>query len=178
MDSLDLKYLALLGDAERHERSEADDMRLCFEVLALASAIDRACAARLAPHHLSEGKFVLLLLLRDAPDGIAPHELASRAGVTRATVTGLLDGLERDGFLVRHGDRDDRRRVSVRLLTERGGRSIAAGLFVEHGQWIASLFAGVEPSEREGVGALLRRVRGNLATATKDSPVMAAGDAQ
>ena len=87
MDSLDLKYLALLGDAERHERSEADDMRLCFEVLALASAIDRACAARLAPHRLSEGKFVLLLLLRDAPDGIAPHELASRAGVTRATVT-------------------------------------------------------------------------------------------
>ncbi|WP_294201584.1 MarR family transcriptional regulator [uncultured Sphingomonas sp.] len=166
----------MLGDAERHGRPEADDMRLCFEVLALASAIDRACAARLAPQRLSEGKFVLLLLLRDAPDGIAPHELASRAGVTRATVTGLLDGLERDGFLVRHDDRDDRRRVSVRLTEQ--GRTIAANLFVEHGQWIASLLAGVTPSERESVGALLRRVRDNLAMPAKDIPVMAIGDAQ
>lgn len=176
MDSLDLKYLALLGDAERHERPEAVDMRLCFEVLALASAIDRACAARLAPHRLSEGKFVLLLLLRDQPDGIAPHELATRAGVTRATVTGLLDGLERDGFLVRHGDCDDRRRVSVRL-TERG-RAIAVDLFVEHGQWIGSLFAGVEPSGRDVIGALLRRVRRNVAMSAKDGPMVAAGDPQ
>ncbi len=86
-----------------------DNMRLCFEVLALASAIDRACAARLAPYRLSEGKFVLLFLLRDLPEGLAPHELAERAGVTRATITGLLDGLERDGFLARHDDKEDRR---------------------------------------------------------------------
>jgi DNA-binding MarR family transcriptional regulator len=40
------------------------------------------------------------------PGGLAPHELAKRAGVTRATVTGLLDGLERDGFLSRHCDNE------------------------------------------------------------------------
>lgn len=75
-----------------------------------------------------------------------------------------------------HDDRDDRGRVSVRLTEQ--GRTIAAGLFVEHGQWIASLLVGVTPSERESVGALLRRVRDNLAMPAKDIRVMAIGDAQ
>ncbi len=174
MQSLDLKYLALLGEAQKHELSEAGDMRLCFEVLALASAIDRACAARLAPHRLSEGKFVLLLLLRDQPSGLAPHELASRAGVTRATVTGLLDGLERDGFLVRHHDREDRRRVSARLTET--GQTVASDLFLEHSRWIGSLFAGAAPAERELVGELLRRVRRNMDATEEDGPITAAGD--
>ncbi|WP_375244917.1 MarR family winged helix-turn-helix transcriptional regulator [Sphingomonas parapaucimobilis] len=174
MDSLDLKYLALLDEAHKHGLSGAGDMRLCFEVLALASAIDRACAARLAPHRLSEGRFVLLLLLRDQPSGLAPHELAARAGVTRATVTGLLDGLERDGFLVRHHDREDRRRVWARL-TEMG-QAVTTDLFLEHGKWIGSLFAGTAPAEREHIGELLRRVRRNMDMTAKDAPVIAAGD--
>lgn len=174
MESLDLKYLALLGEANKHGLPEADDMRLCFEVLALASAIDRACAARLAPHRLSEGKFVLLLLLRDKPSGLAPHELAARAGVTRATVTGLLDGLERDGFLVRHHDCEDRRRVWARL-TEKG-QDVATDLFFEHGKWIASLFAGTAPAEREHIGELVHRVRRNMDMATRDAPFLADGD--
>lgn len=174
METLDRKYLALLGEAHKHGLSEAGDMRLCFEVLALASAIDRACATRLAPHRLSEGRFVLLLLLRDQPSGLAPHELAARAGVTRATVTGLLDGLERDGFLVRHHDREDRRRVWARLTEN--GQVVATDLFLEHGKWIASLFAGTTPAEREHVGELLHRVRRNMDATEEDGPVMAAGD--
>ncbi|EAB6718188.1 MarR family transcriptional regulator, partial [Salmonella enterica subsp. enterica] len=58
MTILEQKHLALLDEAQRRGQPDTDNMRLCFEVLALASTIDRACAARLAPHGLSEGKFV------------------------------------------------------------------------------------------------------------------------
>ncbi len=170
---LERKHLALLDEARRRGQSGTGNMRLCFEVLALASAIDRACAARLAPHHLSEGKFVLLFLLRDLPDGLAPHELAERAGVTRATITGLLDGLERDGFLERHGDKEDRRKVSVRLTTK--GQTIALDLFNEHSQWIASLFADFDQNEREVLSGLLRRAWRNVEIPEKDSATIAAG---
>jgi DNA-binding MarR family transcriptional regulator len=174
MNMIEQKHLALLDEAQRRGHGETGSLRLCFEVLALASAIDLACAARLAPYRLSEGKFVLLFLLRDLPEGLAPHELAERAGVTRATITGLLDGLERDGFLARHGDKDDRRKVSVRLTLK--GQAVALDLFNEHTQWIASLFAGFAQHERDALSALLRQVWCNIEVPVKDSPAVAAGD--
>lgn len=168
------KHLALLDEAQRRGQPDTDNIRLCFEVLALASAIDRVCAVRLAPHRLSEGKFVLLFLLRDLPEGLAPHELAERAGVTRATITGLLDGLERDGFLVRHGDKEDRRKVSVRLTSK--GQAVALDLLNEHSQWIASLFAGLDQRERESLSGLLGQVRRNVEIPAKDSAAVPAGN--
>lgn len=159
MDMLEPKYRALLEEARRRELPGAEDMRACFELLALAGAIDRACAGRLAPHRLSEGKFVLLFLLHGQSAGLAPHELAGRAGVSRATVTGLLDGLERDDLIARSPHPDDRRKIVARL-TDRG-RVLAGSLFEEHARWIASLFAGMTPQERQVLDALVRRVRCN-----------------
>ena len=69
---------------------------------------------------LSEGRFILLLL-NAASDGLAPNELAERAGVSRATVTGLLDGLEREAMIERHINEDDRRALCIRL-TRKGKR--------------------------------------------------------
>lgn len=154
------KHLALLEEAERRAVADTDKMRACFEMLALAGAIDRDCATRLAPFRLSEGKFVLLFLLHDQPDGLSPHELAEKAGVTRATVTGLLDGLERDGFVARRAGLDDRRKIAV-VLTK-PGRKTARALLDEHSAWIASLFAGFTASERQTFHALLRRIWRNL----------------
>ena len=168
MESLEQKYLAMLAEAQQRGLADVDGLRLCFEILALTSAIDRSCASRLAPLHLSEGKFVLLFLLHDRPDGLAPNELAQRAGVTRATITGLLDGLARDGYLVRQGDQTDRRKLSVRLTDK--GQAMAGDLFAEHARWIGSLFQGFEQQERDTLGALLRRVGRNVAQADLDRP--------
>ena len=45
---------------------------------------------------LSEGKFKILMLLFDAKDhSLSPTELAKQSNVTKATITGLLDGLVR-----------------------------------------------------------------------------------
>ena len=157
---LEQKYTALLGDVQRRALgvdtpASIARLRLCFEVLGLASAIDGDCAARLGRHGLSEGKFVLLSLLRDVPDGLSPHELAERAGVTRGTITGLLDGMERDGFLARHADQFDRRKLLVRLSPK--GVAAAATLVDEHAQWIASLFADFTPAEMQLLSALLEK---------------------
>ena len=160
MIKLDQKYTALLGDVQRRASGpyitqSMARLRLCFEVLGLASAIDGDCAARLGRHGLSEGKFVLLSLLRDVPEGLSPHALAERAGVTRGTITGLLDGLERDGFLARHADPSDRRKLQVRLSAK--GEGAAATLVDEHAQWIASLFADFTPQDMQLLSALLEK---------------------
>lgn len=157
---LEQKYLALIQEAQRRKMPDVEGIRLCFQTLSLATAIDRDCAMLLAPHGLSEGRFVLLFLLDAAPDGLAPNILAERAGVTRATVTGLLDGLEREQLIERHADANDRRALCIRLT--RKGKRVARAVFGQHGRWIASLYGNLSAPERKQLAALLEKVAGNL----------------
>lgn len=126
----------------------------------LAAGIDRDCATLLAPHGLSEGRFVLLFLLDAALDGLAPNTLAEQAGVTRATVTGLLDGLERERLIERHADANDRRALCIRLTHK--GKRVAKTVFEQHGHWIASLYGNLTAPERKQLATLLEKVAGNL----------------
>lgn len=156
MEIIEQKHHALLGEMKRRNSPSSGELKTCFEILSLAAAIDRDCAHRLAPHKLSEGKFVLLFLLQNAPDGLSPHMLSDRAGVTRATITGLLDGLERDGFVKRHADLQDRRKLTIQLTPE--GAQLAQLLFDEHTTWIASLMSDLSPGEQQLLSTLLRRI--------------------
>jgi DNA-binding MarR family transcriptional regulator len=51
---------------------------------------------------------------------ISPSTLARRAGLHPATLTGILDRLERGGFINRERDSADRRAVLIRARRERG----------------------------------------------------------
>lgn len=161
MKKMDIKYQALLDEAQRRGLTGLNGLRTCMELLSTARAIDRDCAIRLGSHGLSEGRFVLLFLLRDRTDGLAPHVLADRAGVTRGTITGLLDGLERDGLVRRTADPEDRRRVRVMLTTS--GEAVTARAFQEHAGWIAGLIAGLSAEEQADLVRLLGKLRAGLA---------------
>lgn len=57
------------------------------------------------------------LVNRQGP--LSPSALARRAGLHPATMTGILDRLERGGWVVRERDPNDRRAVVVRARRER-----------------------------------------------------------
>lgn len=154
------KYLSLIQEAQRRGMPDVDGIRLCFQTLSLAADIDQNCAALLAPHGLSEGRFVLLFLLDAATEGLAPNALAERAGVTRATVTGLLDGLEREALVERHAHASDRRALCVRLT--RKGKRVANAVVEQHGRWIGGLFANLSTAERKQLAGLLDKVARTL----------------
>jgi DNA-binding MarR family transcriptional regulator len=61
----------------------------------------------------------LELIARHGPLG--PSALARRAGLHPATITGILDRLERGGWIARERDPADRRAVTVRALRDRLG---------------------------------------------------------
>jgi len=52
---------------------------------------------------------------------LSPSALARRAGLHPATVTGVLDRLERGGWVTRERDPSDRRAVVVNVRRDRGG---------------------------------------------------------
>jgi len=55
---------------------------------------------------------------------LSPSALAERASLHPATMTGILDRLERDGWVVRERDPSDRRAVRVRALRNRNAELV------------------------------------------------------
>ena len=108
----------------------------------------------------------LLWLGHDGP--LTMGELARRVAVTEKTVTGVVDRLERDGYLRRERDRLDRRIVRARA-TERGahlGRLIEDGM---HAQ-LVRLLGLLEPPERRAVQRIVGRLVLRLAAPQEKAP--------
>jgi DNA-binding MarR family transcriptional regulator len=53
--------------------------------------------------------------MREDSKTSTPSALADKAGVTRASMTGLIDGLEQNDLVARVYTKDDRRSVQVKL---------------------------------------------------------------
>lgn len=74
-----------------------------------------------AEHGLTPRRYLLLLLIKGAPDGSERStisELAERMQLERHTVTELVDRAERAGLIERERSSDDRRVVDLRLTAE------------------------------------------------------------
>lgn len=130
-------------------------------VLSTARRIDAACAALLSTHDLSEGRLAALLAVSAEP-GITPRTLSNRIEVTSATVTGLLDRLERDGLIARKPHANDRRTHT--LVTTAAGEQLIAALVPSYAQWLGTLAAGIDATEREGAAIVLATLQHNLTT--------------
>ena len=106
----------------------------------------------------------------DGRDALSPAELAERTGVTRATITGLVDTLERDGLVARTPNTDDRRMRAV-SLTPRGS-ALLREILPEHFRRMAWLMATLDEQERVTLVRLLGKVM-QRASEEEESPVRA-----
>ncbi|MFE9659868.1 MarR family transcriptional regulator [Streptomyces sp. NPDC005955] len=87
--------------------------------------------------------FAHVLESGDAP--VTAGDLADRANVTTGAVTGIINRLERGGFVTRQPDPDDRRRVRVAAVPAAAERVQA--VYGPYRARLASLFADYTPDE-------------------------------
>lgn len=129
----------------------------------LVGEMHEAGAACLARHGLGEGRStVLAWLLESLPEPLSHSQLADLLGVTKGSVTGLVDGLERDGFVKRE-DRGDDRRMRLISLTP-AGKALIEKALPEKFRESTELLARLTPAERDTLSALLHKVREGLPT--------------
>lgn len=104
---------------------------------------------------LTAAQFSLLVPLLDGEDR-SVRQLAEGAAVSSPTATRMLDGLERDGMVVRRPSRLDRRCVLV-ALTDAGRAALAAGRAAARTRRRA-IYDRLEPAERDDAERILRRL--------------------
>lgn len=151
---MDAKHTLLMSRIGESEPAE-----LVMTLLATARRIDAACAEILGRFDLSEGRFAVLLAVEKSP-GLSPAEVAAGVGVTRATVTGLVDGLSRSGLVSRRTDGADRRSLSLRLTP--AGKALLAELVPQYRTWLSVLVDGIAPTERAVATTVLTGLQRNL----------------
>jgi DNA-binding MarR family transcriptional regulator len=91
----------------------------------------------------------------DAHGPLSPTELARLAGLHPATMTGILDRLERGGWIVRERDPSDRRAVRVRAVHERYAELLR--LYSGLSRSMNRLLAGYSDSELATIADFMRR---------------------
>jgi DNA-binding MarR family transcriptional regulator len=102
--------------AQRYPEADVSAIATFLHLLRVASDFSVALDECLSRHGLLQGRWwVLILLMREDSKISLPSILAEKAGVSRATMTGLLDSLERDNLVQRIFDPTDRRCVSIKL---------------------------------------------------------------
>jgi DNA-binding MarR family transcriptional regulator len=104
----------------------------------------------------------LEILNRHGP--LSPTALARRAGLHPATMTGVLDRLERAGWVVRDRDPADRRAFTVRALRDRSGEVFR--LYAGMNSAMDGICADYSEAELELIASFLRRTTEAGHTAT------------
>jgi DNA-binding MarR family transcriptional regulator len=102
--------------AHRYPDADVTAISSFLYLLRVASDLSIALDNCLSQHDLLQGRWwVLILLMRESTLTSTPSMLAEKVGVTRATMTGLLDSLEQHGLIARMYIKQDRRSVQIQL---------------------------------------------------------------
>jgi DNA-binding MarR family transcriptional regulator len=109
--------------ADRYPDASAHATECAMNIVFTADLLLRRIATLLQPFDLSPASGLVLSLLADAESPLPPNKIAERLIITRATVTGLLDTLERRGYVERRIHHTDRRMLLVEATD--AGREVA-----------------------------------------------------
>lgn len=101
-------------------------------------------------------------------EGLTQSELAARLDLAPATVTKMLQRLEKAGFVERHTDAEDQR-VSRVYLTD-AGRAIQADVTAALGQLAQETFNDCTLEERVVLRRLMLQMRENLSRVANLAP--------
>lgn len=124
---------------------------------------------RLRPLGLSQGKWRTLIHLSQGGNKLTQKEIADRMGVEGATVAGLLNRLQEDGWIERRGSEDDRRCKIIHL--QRRSKAVLDKIFNTAHQLRHELIEDIPQRDLETCIRVLDQIRKKA-----EQPVNGAGN--
>jgi DNA-binding MarR family transcriptional regulator len=161
------KYETLLTYSKRYRSVNPGAMEAYLCLLRVASDVLDATEQYYSRHGTSQGRFTVLALLNRTPDEpLNPADLADRSGVTRATMTGLLQGLENEGLVKRTSCNNDKRMCWVELTSR--GRKYVDGILPGLFRRVTDLMGDLSDKERKNLLQALEKVSDRIHYLTEE----------
>jgi DNA-binding MarR family transcriptional regulator len=152
------RYECLQAAAARVPGTDPAICQLFLNILHTGDVVSRGEAEFLARHGLNQARLIVLVLLDNSENGrMRSSELAEHASVSRATITGLLDTMEKAGLVERHDDPRDRR-ASCITITSKGSARLheVQPLLI---RWTEKILSALSVRERGQLVALLQKTQ-------------------
>lgn len=170
-----------MWDAERQRRfgeficrvspgADPASVMLFGQILHANNQLVQAAERNLATVGLSWAKFRLLMNLQRQErhgegEGMQPSELSEMQGISRNTVSALINSLEEEELIEREIHGTDRRKFLIRL-TPKGRRTVRAKLDDEF-MLVSHCFDGLTPQERKAFLGYVAKLNRSLAAKAK-----------
>ncbi len=139
-------------------RSEADSktrLRLWIRLFRATRLIEGVARERLkSQFKVTLPRFDVMAALYRQPDGMLMSEISRYLMVSNGNVTGIVDRLVADGFVVRSQRNGDRRTSFISLT--RKGRAFFAEMAATHEKWIDELLSGISVRDAEQLSSKLK----------------------
>ena len=145
---------------KRYPDSSAKATECAMNLVLTAEVLEKRIASLIQPFNLSPATGLVLSILADSETPLSPNTIADRLIISRASVTSLLDSLEKRGFVKRQPHLSDRRRLLVELTDS--GRQVAnqfRPIVHQHQKvWLKAL----NEKEQEQLIQMLHRLQASL----------------
>lgn len=153
--------------ANRYPEADVSAVYTFLNLLRVADDLSTALDACLSRHELLQGRWwVLILLMREDSKTSTPSILAEKAGVSRATMTGLLDGLEQSNLVSRMYTQEDRRSVFIKLTD--AGQAKLDVVMPDYYSRLRGCMQGLSEQDREKLQQLLATIDVGSVTLLKE----------
>jgi DNA-binding MarR family transcriptional regulator len=144
--------------AARREADSKSRLRLWIRLLRATRLIEGEIREGLkSQFQATLPRFDVLAALFRKPDGMLMSEISRFLMVSNGNVTGIVDRLVADGFVVRSQRNGDRRTSFVTLTPK--GRAAFSEMAAAHERWIDELLGGLSAREAEQLSAKLKSFR-------------------
>lgn len=128
---------------------------LIYQTVRTANTLLRESRRLFRPFGVTEAQFNVLNVLSANEEGLSQRELSDILVVDRSNVTGLLDRMEKSGWVRRHDVPNDRRSYRIRLTAS--GRKLWASIYPAYEKAVVAAARRVgADSIKDGVEMLRR----------------------
>lgn len=146
--------------ANRYEAVDSEKVIQFLSILRLGTDLIEVLNNFLGKYDLLQGRWwVLILLMREDDLTSTPTELAAKAGVSKATMNGLINRLLKDGLISRTQCEEDGRSYRVKL--NRLGQAKLDEVMPEYYLRLNQLMSSVSDVDRERLVAQLLLLKQN-----------------
>ena len=144
--------------AEPKESDSKSRLRLWIRLLRASRLIEGVARERLkVQFNATLPRFDVMAALYRKPDGMLMSEISRFLMVSNGNITGIVDRLVSDGFVVRSQRNGDRRTSFISLT--RKGRAVFAEMAAAHEKWVDELLGSVSARDADQLSAKLKSFR-------------------
>ncbi|MDZ3831625.1 MAG: MarR family transcriptional regulator [Sphingopyxis sp.] len=157
---------------EKHDGALDDrgSVRLWLRLLTCATVIEKRLKRRFSDrYNITLPRFDVMAALDRNPQGMTMGQLSQALLVSNGNVTGVVQTLVRDRYVVMSPSPTDGRASIVRL--SQAGRECFEGLADAHHHWIDTMLEGLTADQRAALYDLLGALKDSLATDNREEQI-------